>query len=333
LKAIQINGYSKSINTILRDLPIPEIGDTEVLLQVKAAAVNPLDILILTGGVKLIQDYSMPLTLGNECSGIVAAVGKNVTGFSKGDAVYARLPIERIGAFAEYVAVDGTAIASIPEQYDLANAAAIPLTGLTAYQGITEELAAEPGATVFIPGGSGSFGQMAVPIAKALGLHVITSGNEKSREYIMDAGADQYLDYRKENYWEKLSNIDYVIDTLGAMEFDHELSILKKGGRLLSLKTGPNKQFAISHGLPFWKKGLFSMAGAKYDKKAEQEGKTYRFMFVRSNGTQLQKITRIVEQYHIVPRIDPHPFTIEQASEALNLIAHGHTEGKVIIHF
>lgn len=333
MKAIQISNYSKSIETTLCDRPIPEIGSSEVLLKVKAAAVNPLDVLILTGSVRLIQDYSMPLILGNECSGIVEKVGRSVTEFKAGDAVYARLPMEKIGALAEYVAVDCTAIAFMPKNYDFVTAAAIPLTGLTACQGMTEELETKPGTTVFISGGSGSFGQMAVPIARALGLHVIVSGNERARESIMNAGADQYLDYRKENYWESLSNIDNVIDTLGSAEFAHELSILKQGGRLLSLKTGPNREFAVRHQFPFWKRQLFSIVGAKYDKMAAQEGKSYRFMFVRSSGKQLQKITKIVEEHHIVPKIDSRQFTLKQANEALKLVAHGHTDGKVIFQF
>ncbi len=106
MKAVQIKNYSKNINTILTDIPKPQASDSEVLIQVKAAAVNPLELLILTGSVKLLQDYPMPLTLGNECSGIVEQVGSKVSGFQKGDRVYSRLPLNKIGAFAEYVAVE-----------------------------------------------------------------------------------------------------------------------------------------------------------------------------------------------------------------------------------
>ena len=331
MKAVQIDKYSKDINTILRNIPIPEISSNEVLLKVKAAAVNPLELLILTGSVKLIQDYPMPLTLGNECSGIIEKVGAAVTGFKAQDAVYARLPVSKIGAFAEYVAIDQAAISKMPAGYDFTTAAAIPLTALTAWQGITEELEAKPGETVFISGGSGSFGQIAVPIAKALGLNVSVSGNKRSKELFLSAGVEQYFDYQKENYWEFLSDVDYVIDTLGAGEFEHELSILKTGGRLLSLRTSPNKEFAARNRFPFFKRILFSLAGAKYDKSAKNEGKEYRFMFVRSDGAQLQKITKIVEQNHIVPRIDSHTFTIEQANDALRFTAQGHTDGKVLI--
>ena len=331
MKAVQIKNYSKNIDTVLNDIPKPEISDSEVLIQVKAAAVNPVELLILTGSVKLIQDYSMPLTLGNECSGIVEQVGSKVEGFQTGDLVYTRLPLDKIGAFAEYVAVDQKEIAKMPDGYDFTTAAAIPLTGLTAYQAITEELEAKPGQTILIPGGSGSFGQMAVPIAKALGLHVIVTGNERAREQFLSMGVDRYMDYKQDNYWEQLSEIDHVIDTLGPDEFEHELSVLKKGGRLVSLRTGPNKAFAERKQFSGMKKQLFALAGNKYDKAAKRQGKEYRFVFVRSDGAQLQKITEIVEKQQIKPAVDSRIFSLDQANDALRLVAQGSLNGKVII--
>lgn len=193
MKAVQIQRYSKNIDPVLREIPIPKIADTEVLVRVKAAAVNPVELLIATGSVRLIQDYSMPLTLGNECSGVVEQVGASVTEFQVGEAVYARLPVRTLGGFAEYVSVPQSTLAKMPAGCDFAAAAAIPLTGLTAWQCLTEELEAKAGETVLIPGGSGSFGEMAVPLAKALGLHVTVSGNARAQERFLALGADQYL--------------------------------------------------------------------------------------------------------------------------------------------
>lgn len=331
MKAVQISSYSKDINTVLNDIPKPEISDSEVLIRVKAAAVNPVELLILTGSVKLIQNYPMPLTLGNECSGIVEQVGSRVKEFQKGERVYVRLPIHKIGAFAEYVAVEEKEVAKMPEGYDFETAATIPLTGLTAYQAITEELEAEPGQTLLIPSGSGSFGQMAVPIAKAMGLHVIVTGNARARDQLLSMGVDRYMDYRLENYWEHLSEVDHVIDTLGPAEFEHELAVLKKGGRLVSLRTGPNKAFAERMGFSGPKKLLFTLAGSRYDKAASKQGKEYRFLFVRSDGAQLRKITEIVEQQKINPAVDSRIFSLEQADDALRLVAQGPINGKVII--
>ncbi|PAL05904.1 NADP-dependent oxidoreductase [Peribacillus simplex] len=333
MKAAQIQKYSKNIEAQIVDIPIPSIKDNEVLIKVKVAAINPLEILNITGSVKLIQDYDMPLILGNELTGIVEKVGKHDYGFKVGDPIYTRLPIEKIGAFAEYVAVDAKSIWHLPKNLDFVTGAGAPLTGLTAYQGLIEELEAKKGQTVFISGGSGSFGQMAVPIAKAMGLKVIVSGSPSAKERTLNAGADQYIDYTKENYWEILDGVDFVIDTLGADEFERELSIIKPGGRLLSLRTAPNKRFAIDKGLPKWKQFIFGLVGSKFDKKAQKKGVQYRFIFVRADGKQLEKITKIIEENNIVPAIDPTNFTIDDINDALNLVAKGKTKGKVVIKF
>ena len=331
MKAAQITRYSKRICLAVNDIPVPEIGDDEILIRVKAAAVNPVDMLNLTEAVRLIQDYKMPLTLGNECAGIVEKAGRQVTQFRLGDRVYARLPVSSLGAFAEYAAVPALAAARMPEGLDFVTAAAIPLTGLTAYQAITEELCAKPGETVFIPGGSGSLGQMAVPIAKALGLRVIVSGNARAKDALLSAGADRYIVYTEENYWETLSGVDYVIDALGEKEFDRELSVLKKNGILLSLRGVPNRAFAERNGLPPLKRLLFALAGAQYDRAAKRQGKAYRFLFVRADGRELEEITRLMEETGIVPRVDPHEFNLSQINDALKLVAEGHPNGKVIV--
>lgn len=331
MKAAQIKKYTKGIKVSVNEVFIPEPNENEVIIKVMAAAVNPLDILQLTGSVRLIQDYRMPLTLGNECSGIVEKTGNNVKDFRAGDRVYTRLPINRIGAFAEYAAVDHEALAKMPSGYDFVTAAAIPLAGLTAYQGLVEELEVQAGKTLLITGASGSFGQVAVPIAKSMGLRVIVTGNTRSKDKLLKMGADQYIDYKKENYWEVLSDVDYVIDTLGANEFEHELSVLKKGGRLLSLRTAPNRMFAKRNGFPWLKTVLFTLAGSKFDSAARKQGKEYCFMFVRSSGDQLKRVTEIVEKYHIMPDIESRTFSLSQVNEALELMANGKLNGKIII--
>lgn len=331
MKAAQIKKYSKEIKVSVNEIPVPNPNENEVLVKVMAAAVNPLEILQLTGSVRLIQDYRMHLTLGNECAGIVEKVGNKVKDFHVGDRVYARLPLQKIGAFAEYVAVDHEALAKMPSGYDFTTAAAIPLAGLTAYQGLVEELEVQPGQTLLITGASGSFGQIAVPIAKSMGLRVVVTGNARSREKLLKMGVDRYIDYKKENYWEILSDVDCVIDTLGANEFAHELSVLKKGGRLLSLRTAPNGMFARRNGFSWFKRVLFTLAGSKFDSAARKQGKEYRFLFVRSNGEQLRRVTEIVEKYHIVPDIDPRKFSLSQVNEALMLLANGKLNGKVMI--
>jgi len=333
MQAAQLLKYDKNFKLVVKDIPIPTPTENEVLVKVKAAAVNPLERLIGIGYLKLMEKYSLPLTTGNELSGVVESVGKNVKGFKAGDEVYSRLPLEKIGAFAEYVVIDYHAVAKKPTGLDFVHSAAVPLTGLTAYQGLTEELAAQPGESVMIPGGSGSFGQMAIPIAKEMGLRVMVSGNARSKQSAIDMGAEQYFDYRQQNYWEHLEPVDYVIDTVGKKELDHELQVLKPGGRLLSLIMPPNRQFAKDHNMPFWKTVLFGIAGSGIDRKAKQVGTDYRFIFVRGDGEQLKKITKIVEENNIKPAVDPTEFKLANINQAIDYVTNGHPKGKVVIRF
>ncbi|WP_082137366.1 NADP-dependent oxidoreductase [Lactiplantibacillus herbarum] len=333
MQAAQLTKYAKDYQLTLNDIATPTIQPNEVLIRTKVAAVNPLDSLIGTGSVRLIQNYQLPQTMGNELTGTIEQIGANVTGFNVGDAIYTRLPLDHIGAFATYVTADYREVAPLPKNLTFTTGAAAALTGLTAYQGLHEELNAQPGQTVFIPGGSGSFGQMAIPIAKDMGLKVIVSGNAEAKERTLAIGADQYFDYRRENYWEKLTDVDFVIDTLGAGEFEHELSIIKAGGRLLSLKAGPNRRFATDRHLPAWKRGLFTLAGAKFDRLAKQHNVEYHFIFVRSDGAQLREVTRIIEKNQIIPAIDPTEFSLATINQAQEFLANGHPKGKVVIPF
>ncbi|GGI40587.1 NADP-dependent oxidoreductase [Mammaliicoccus stepanovicii] len=331
MRAVQLEKYNKNLEVHVNNIDVPEIKSSEVLVKVSYAAINPLEKLIISGDVKLIQDYKMPVTLGNELTGIITEIGSKVTDYYVGDKIYTRLPIDKIGAFADYIAIDTNAIAKLPVNLNLKTGAAVPLTGLTAYQAITEELQAEFGKTLFIPGGSGSFGQMAVPIAKSLGLKVIVSGSPRVKDQFIAKGVDQYIDYKSENYWEMLSNIDYVIDTLGPKEFDKELSVMKPGGTIVSLINAPNKHFAEKRGFSAFKKMLFGVAGKKFDKKAKQKSIDYRFIFVRSDGEQLKDLGEIIERDNIIPDVDDQVFTIREINKALDYTFNHHTNGKVLI--
>jgi len=333
MKAAQLTHYAKDYQLEIRTIDRPQIKADEVLIEVREAAVNPLDALLGTGSLRLIQSIALPHTMGNELTGVVVAIGANVTDFEVGAAVYTRLPFDQIGAFAEYVAVAATAIAPLPQNLTFKTGAAAALTGLTAYQALHEVLHAQAGQHVFIPGGSGSFGQMAIPIAKDLGLTVSVSGNAAARERTLAAGANQYFDYATQNYWESLSNVDFVIDTLGPQELTHELAIIKPGGRLLSLRTGPNGAFARDHQLPAWKRLLFSLNGRSIDRQAKRHEVDYRFIYVRSDGQQLRALTKIIEDNAIVPAVDPQEFSLDQVNEAQAYLANGHPKGKVLIHF
>lgn len=173
---------------------------------------------------------------------------------------------------------------------------------------------------------------MAIPIAKAKGLKVITNGDVSNKERVLGLGTDRFIDYKTEDYTQTLSQVDYVLDTLGGLETEKQMSILKKGGRLVSLRGLPNGAFAKRMNLPKWKQFLFGMAGRKFDKLANEYGVTYDFIFVESNGRQLQEISDLFTELQIKPSIDT-VYSFEQINEALHKIAYDHSRGKTVISF
>lgn len=255
--------------------------------------------------------------------------GEEVSGFDIGDRVFARLPLEKIGAFAEYLAVDEDAIAKAPEYLTDVEAAAVPLTALTIVQAL-ELMNAEAGKTIFISGGTGSVGAMAIPIANAKGLTVITNGSAENKERVLKLGASKFIDYKSEDYTKVLSDIDYVLDTLGGNETEKQMSILKKGGKLVSLRAMPNGSFAKRMKLPKWKQIVLGIAGRKFDRMAQKYGVSYDFIFVESNGQQLKEVAAIFDELKIKPSIDT-VYAFGDVNAALDKVANGRSKGKTVI--
>lgn len=332
MKAAQHTKYHKdNITVTITEIEKPKITSEQVLVRVKAAGVNPLDNMISRGEVKLIVPYASPQTAGNEFVGLVEEVGNQVKNFKLGERVFARLPLDSIGAFAEYIAVDSKALAKVPEYLTDVEAAAIPLTALTIMQAL-ELMKAEAGKTIFISGGTGGVGGMAIPIAKAKGLIVITNGDVANKERVMALGVDRFIDYKTEDYTQTLQNVDYVLDTLGGAETEKQMSIMKPGGELVSLRAMPNGDFAKRMNLAKWKQILFWLAGRKFDKLAEKYNIHYHFIFVQSNGRQLQEVANIFEQSKIKPSIDT-VYSFEEVNKALDKVANGRSKGKTVLTF
>ena len=330
MKAVQIDNYSKTIDSVkIREVSIPEIKPDEVLVRVKSVGINPVDNMITRGEVKLITPYSFPLTTGNELAGVIEKTGEKVTEFKEGDRVFSRLPTNKIGAFAEYVAINKKDLAKIPEYLSFNEAAAIPLTALTAYQAL-DILQLKSGETLFISGGSGGFGAMAVPLAKARGIKVITNGSLENKERVLALGAEQFLDYKTEDYAQLLHDVDGVIDTIGGKDTEKQFSILKQGGKLVSLKGMPNGRFAKKMGLPLWKQWVFGFAGRSFDNMAKKRNQEYHFIFVQSNGEQLSEIAKVLEENQIRPSIDSI-YSFEDIAKALVKVDKGSSKGKTIV--
>lgn len=256
---------------MLRDIPVPDCGTQEVLVKVHTAGVNPLDNMIVRGEVKMVVPYTFPLVMGNEFVGVVEKVGADVDRVSVGDRVYARMPLQKIGAFAEYAAIDQSAVAKVPDYLSDEEAACVPLTALTALQSL-DLMAPKAGESIFISGGTGSLGAMAIPVAKSYGLTVFTNGNGASAERVLALGVDRFIDYKKQDYAGVLSDVDYVLDTLGEKELLKQFFILKQGGMLVSLRGLPNGEFAARSNMPAIKRILFKAAGRKYDQMVAKKG-------------------------------------------------------------
>ncbi|MBS4455996.1 NADP-dependent oxidoreductase [Tuanshanicoccus lijuaniae] len=332
MKAAQYTTYNKNnIQITVTDIAKPQITRKQVLVKVMAAGVNPLDNMISRGEVKMIVPYKLPQTAGNELVGLVEEVGASVTNFKIGERVFGRLPLDSIGAFAEYVAVDASALAKVPDYLTDVEAAAIPLTALTIMQAL-DLMQAQSGKTIFISGGTGGVGGMAIPIAKAKGLTVITNGDGANAERVLALGADRFIDYKTEDYTQTVSDVDYVLDTLGGNETEKQMTIMKKGGHLVSLRAMPNGEFAKRMNMPIHKQILFGAAGLKFDKMAEKYGVHYHFIFVTSNGKQLQEVADIFSERQIKPSIDTvYPF--EEVNAALDKVANGRSRGKTVLSF
>ncbi|ACV22858.1 Alcohol dehydrogenase [Slackia heliotrinireducens] len=330
MKAAVLDGYNKNGSELaVRDMPMPEPAAGEVLVKVSAAGVNPLDNMIVRGEVKLIVPYRFPLVMGNELVGTVEKLGAGVSRFAVGDRVYGRMPLSKIGAFAEYAAVSTTALAKVPDCLSDEEAACVPLTALTALQSL-ELMGAKAGESIFISGGTGSLGAMAVPIAAGLGLKVATNGNGASEQRMLSLGASTFIDYRKQDYADVLHDVDYVLDTLGDRELEKEFSVLKPGGMLVSLRGLPNGEFAKRAGLAAWKRLGFRMVGGKYDKMAAKRGQSYRFVFVHEDGAGLESLPGILGERRIVASVDG-VFELDQVNAAMGKVAAGGSKGKTIL--
>lgn len=331
MKAAVLTNYDKNGRKLeIQEVEKPSPREKEVLVKVFTAAVNPLDNMIIRGEVKLIVPYSLPLIMGNEFAGQVEAVGSAVKRFKAGDRVYGRMPLSKIGAFAEYAAVEEGALALIPDYLSYDEAATVPLTALTAMQAF-EIMQPKTGESVFISGGTGSLGAMTIPIAKSLGLTVFTNGSGDNAERVEKLGVDRFIDYKKENYADVLKDVDYVLDTLGDRELPNEFKVLKKEGRLVSLRGLPNGRFAKRAGLSFLKQLLFGFAGRKYDKMAEAKGQSYDFLFVHEDGAQLEKIGELFSSERPLETSVDTVFSLEEVNEALDKVKQGKSKGKTIL--
>lgn len=329
MKAFFIERYGQQTGAI-GEVPEPTVGAHDVLIQVHAASVNPLDSKIRSGAFKPILPYTLPLVLGNDLAGIVLRVGAAVTRFKAGDEVYARPPESRIGSFAERIAVHQDALALKPANLDMTEAASIPLSALTAWQVLVTSAQLKPGQKVLIHAGSGGVGTLAIQLAKHLGAFVATTTSSANVEWLKALGADRVIDYTREDFASELRDYDVVLNSLGADVLEQSIKVLKPGGQLISISGPPTAEFAQEQGLSWGLRQVMRLLSSGIRRKARKQGVSYRFLFMRADGAQLQAITALIESGAIKPVID-RTFPFQQTADALSYVEQGRARGKVVV--
>ena len=305
MKAIVIDTFGGLDALHAADLPDPKPARGEVIVRVQAAGVGIGDSMQRSGELP-VDHPTFPLVLGAECAGTIEELGEGVEGLRIGDAVFTYF-FGKQGAYAEKVAVAADAVAAKPERSNFVEAAAVPTDAITAHMALVDELHVEPGQTVFVAGGSGGVGTMAVQIAHVLGAHVIASTSADNREFPLSLGADEVIDYHagdpavqvRERY---PNGVDAALDAVGGPSAATTVRTVKAGGRFAEL-TG---------------------------EEVSAPGVTVAHVESEPSGARLQQIAALIDERKVRPEI-AKTFPLEEAREAQRLVESRHVRGKVVL--
>ena len=330
MKAFIVDRYGNNDGVRSGEMPDPEVRDDDVLVQIHAASVNPLDLKIRGGSLKLILPYRLPFVLGNDLAGVVVRVGSRVRRFKRGDEVYARPDQDRIGAFAEFISIKEDAVASKPKELTMEEAASIPLVGLTAWQALIERANLKAGQKVLVHAGSGGVGTFAIQLAKHVGALVATTTSTANLDWVKRLGADIVIDYRKDDFETLLHDYDVVLDTLGGETLEKSLRVLKPGGKLVSLSGPPDPDFAKDIGSTWILRLVMRLLSYRIRQKAKRHQVSYSFLFMRASGDQLREIASLIDSGIIRPVVD-RVFPFASTKEALVYVETGRAKGKVVV--
>lgn len=330
MKAFAIDRYGSNDNVRAVQVPDPQLRDDDVLVEIHAASINPLDAKIRDGKVKPILPYRLPLILGNDLAGVVVRVGSAVRRFQPGDQVYARPDQDRIGTFAELISIKQDDVALKPTGLTMEEAASLPLVALTAWQALVERATLKPGQKVLIHAGSGGLGSIAIQLAKHLGATVATTTSTANVDWVTALGADIVIDYRTSDFAGVLHDYDVVFDPLGGDTLNKSFGVLKPGGKLISVSGPPDPEFANSAGLNPILRQATRLLSYPTRRTAKRHGVSYSFLWMKANGDQLAKIASLADSGIIRPVID-RLFPFESTKEALAYVDQGRAKGKVIV--
>lgn len=311
MKAIVIENYGEPAELVEKDLPVPQPAADEVLVQIKATSVNPIDWKVRRGYMKSQSSWEFPVVLGWDLAGVITKVGTNVHDFQVGDEVFARPDGPYLngdgtrGTYAEYAVVKANQLVLKPAQLSFAEAAAIPLAGLTAWQVLVDRLHVQAGDKVLVQAGAGGVGMFAIQIAKHLGAYVATTASSENTEMLRQLGADEVIDYHQQEITAVLHDYDAVFDTID--QIPAGLAILKPTGRLVTIAGQPTEAQQVVH--PSASNWL-----------------------LQPNGTQLKQLAALVESGELKVVIDSSfPLTAAGLKAAHKLSENGHTHGKIVI--
>lgn len=330
MKALKITGYGKIKDSLtFVETNIPKVGNNDILIEIHAASANPIDYKIIEGALKRVNKLTFPAPIGFDVSGRVLKKGVDVTNFEINDEVYARIPNEEVGTFAEYITVDNKAVAIKPDSINFVEAASIPLVGLTTIQ-VFDEAKLKPGDKVLIHAGSGGIGTFAIQYAKSKGAYVYTTTSTKNIDWLKNLGADRIIDYKKENYLDVVKDIDIVYDTLGKNYTIDAFKVIKNEGKVISIIGELDDETAKELGLNSFIRFLLSLKRIKITQQMKKKSTTYRFVLMKPNASQLDDISVLIEKQLLKPIIDK-VFDFDKAIDALIYLKEGRAKGKVVI--
>jgi len=330
MKALAFKRYGGLDQVAFADITRPVPKPDELLVQVHAVGLNPIDYMIPKGTFKPFLRFQLPATLGSDLAGVVVETGSRATRFNPGDAVFASIFDLGTGALGDFALVPENAAALKPANLDFVRAASIPMVGLTSWQALKERACLKPGQKVFIPAGSGGIGTFAIQLAKHLGAKVGTTTSTGNLDLVRSLGADEVIDYKKQEFEEVLRDYDAVLGTVRGDALEKSLRILKPQSIVVSLIGPPDAAFGRARGMNFFMVFVFGLLSRKIRRHAKKRGVEYSFLFVHPDGGQLAEIGELFDVGSIRPVID-RIFPFDQAKEALAYLEMGRAKGKVVV--
>lgn len=331
MRAWQIIRYGSPADAFgLSAVDDPVAGPADLVVRVRAAGINPIDLKLAAGALRAVQRLRFPAAAGFDLAGVVERVGDDVEGFAVGDEVFARADRQRRGAFAERVAIQAGVVAKKPASLSFVEAASLPLVGLTTVQALVDRAHAAPGQRVLVHAGSGGVGTFAIQYAKALGLHVTTTTSSRNSAWVRELGADEVVEYDRESILDRSTRYHIVYDTLGAATTLESFRLVEPGGTVVSIAGPPDADMPKAVGAGPLVRAAMWLMRRKVEAAARAAGAKYSRFLTESRGDQLEEIAALVDAGKIRPVIDS-TVAFEQAQTGFARVASGRAKGKVVI--